>query len=117
MKYRILSVSALAGLAACQSVPKPAVLTDTSPETVAAVTQALADAVGRAQVELGPVDFATDTSVSVLPPRPGPLEGNSTAVPEVFDIRLMDGDCYVQDRASGELYPLTGVTCRSVAAD
>ncbi|ABI78157.1 putative lipoprotein [Hyphomonas neptunium ATCC 15444] len=113
MKYRILSVSALAGLAACQTAPQPAILTDPSPETVAAVTGVLAAAVDRAEIQLGPGDLTRDSVISVLPPRPGPMEGNSPAVPTIFDIVLMDGDCYVQERASGELFPLTGITCRS----
>ena len=117
MKYRILSVSAFAGLAACQSSPQPATLTDASPETVAAVTGVLAAAVDRAEIQLGPGDMTTDSVISVLPPRPGPLEGNSPAVPTIFDIVLMDGDCYVQERESGEMFPLTGIGCKSVSAD
>ena len=116
MKYRILSVSLLVGVSACQGTPKPAVLTDTSPETMATVTGVLAAAVDRAQIELGAGDPTRDTFVSVLPPPPGPMEGNSPALPSVFDIILMDGDCYVQDRTTGTMYPLTGVECRSASA-
>jgi hypothetical protein len=116
MKYRILSVSLLAGLSACQGTPKPAVLTNASPETMEIVTGVLAAAVDRAQIELGAGDLTQDTFVSVLPPPPGPLEGNSPALPAVFDIILMDGDCYVQDRATGTMYPLNGVECRSASA-
>ena len=113
MTCRILSVSLLAGLSACQGMPKPAVLTDASPETMATVTGVLAAAVDRAQIELGAGDPTQDTFVSVLPPPAGPLEGNSLALPAVFDIILMGGDCYVQDRSTGTMYPLTGVECRS----
>lgn len=116
MKYRILSVSLLVGVSACQGTPKPAVLTDASPETMATVTGVLAAAVDRAQIELGAGDPTRDTFVSVLPPPPGPMEGNSPALPAVFDIILMDGDCYVQDRTTGTMYPLTGVECRSASA-
>lgn len=117
MKCRILSVSLIAGLAACQTTPQPAVLLDASPETLAAVSGVLAAAIDRARIELGPEDPTRDTFVSVLPPPPGPLEGNSPALPVVFDIVLMDGDCYVQKRDSGEMYPLNGVECRSAAPD
>lgn len=117
MKFRILSVALLTGLAACDTAPRPAVLTDTSPETVAAVKGVLAAALGRAQIELGAGDLTQDPVISVLPPRPGPHEGNSPAVPALFDIVLMNGDCYVQERASGEMFSLTGIECRSVRAD
>lgn len=116
MKYRILSVSLLAGLAACETAPQPAVLIDTSPETMAAVTGVLAAAMDRAQIELGAGDLTKDSVISVLPPRPGPLEGSSPAVPTLFDILLLDGDCYVQERASGEMFPLTGIECRPAEA-
>lgn len=116
MKYRILSVSLLAGLAACQTAPSPAVLTDASPETMATVTSVLAAAVGRAQIELGAGDPTREAVISVLPRRPGPMEGNSPAVPALFDIVLMDGDCYVQERATGEMFFLTGIECRSAPA-
>lgn len=117
MKYRILSVSLLAGLAACETAPQPAVLTDTSPETMSAVTSVLATAVGRAQIELGAGDFTKEPVISVLPPRPGPLETHATAVPTLFDILLLDGDCYVQERESGEMFFLTGIECKSAGAD
>lgn len=111
MKYRILSISAFAGLAACQSAPEPAILDDVSPETISVVTGVLAAAVDRAQIQLGPGDLTRDSVISVLPPRPGPQEGSSTAMPTIFDIVLMDGDCYVQERESGEMFPLNGITC------
>lgn len=116
MICRILSISALLGLAACQTAPQPAVLTDGTSETMAAVTGVLAGAMNRAQVELGPGDLTQASVISVLPPKPGPLEGNSTALPAVFDLVLLDGDCYVQSRQNGELYLLIGVECRSAGA-
>lgn len=117
MKYRILSVSLLTGLSACQQAPSPAVLVDTSPETMAIVTSVLAAAVDRAQIELGPGDPAREPVITVLPPRPGPREGSSPAMPTHFDIVLMDGDCYVQERETGEMFFLTGIECRSASAD
>lgn len=116
MKRRILSVSLLAGAAACQSSPQPATLTEASPETMSALTGVLAAAVDRAQIQLGPGDPTRDTVISVLPPNPGPLEGNSPAMPTVFDIVLMDGQCYVQERQSGEMFLLTGIACTPAEA-
>ncbi|PKP80807.1 MAG: hypothetical protein CVT79_13585 [Alphaproteobacteria bacterium HGW-Alphaproteobacteria-18] len=117
MKCRILSMSLLAGLAACQTAPQPATLADSSPETMAAVTGVLAVAVDRAKIQIGPGDLTRDSFVSVLPPVPGPHEGNSPAMPTVFDIVLMDGDCYVQERVSGEMFLLSGVACVPVNSD
>ena len=116
MKRRILSVSLLAGVAACQSSPQPATLSDASPETMSAVKGVLAAAVDRAQIELGPGDPATETFISVLPPAPGPLEGNSPAMPTMFDIVVMEGECYVRERQSGDMFLLAGIACTPVEA-
>ena len=117
MKYRVLSISMLAGIAACQSSPQPATLTDASPETLSVLTGVLAAAVDRAQIQLGPGDLTKESVISVLPPRPGPLEGNSPAMPTIFDIVLVDGDCYVRERQSGEMFPLTGIACTPAGAN
>lgn len=117
MKYRVLSICAIGALAACQAEPKPAVLEDMSPETMAVVTGVLAGAVGRARIEIGPGDLTADPAISVLPPPAGPLEGNNPALPSLFDIVLMDGDCYVMAREGGEMYLLADVQCRSISAD
>lgn len=117
MKYRILSASMLAGIAACQSSPQPATLSDASPETISVLTGVLAAAVDRAQIQIGPGDLTRDSVISVLPPNPGPLESNNPAMPTIFDIVLMDGDCYVRERQSGEMFPLTGIACTPVEAN
>lgn len=106
-----LILAFLAPLAACQSEPQLATLTDASPETIEALTKTLAAATGRARIQLGPHDVTRDPVVPVLPPPPSPMEGNSTAMPAVFDIVLMDGDCYVRARSDGSLHFLAGLTC------
>lgn len=80
------------------------------PATHAAVTVALSEAVGRAQVGLGPSD---GTVVTVLPPRPGPYETNSPAVPIRFDIEKRDGECVAVRHDTGRVVPLPGVTCQA----
>ncbi len=109
-----LMLAALLPLAACQSEPQLATLTDASPETIGTLSAVLATATGRARVQLGPHDLTRDPVVSVLPPPPGPMEGNSIAMPALFDIVLMDGDCYVRARSDGALHALTGLTCEPV---
>jgi len=109
-----LILTALLPLTACQSEPQLATLTDASPETIEALSSVLATATGRARIQLGPNDVTRDPVVSVLPTPPGPMEGNSTAMPALFDIVLIDGDCYVRAQSDGALYALTGLTCEPV---
>lgn len=111
MIRRLLAVAALSALAACDTSPEPAVLTDASPETMIRLRDALATALGRSTVTLGAGDVTATPEVVVLPPAVTPLEGNSTAMPVVFDIILQDGDCYVRRRGTQDLVPVTDVTC------
>lgn len=101
-------------LTACQTVAGTASATvDLSdPATRAAVTSALASAVGRARVELGPTNSPQTSSISVLPPRPGPYETNSTARPIHFDLIWHDGHCVAVRRDTGTPYDLPGVRCQ-----
>ncbi len=102
-------------LGACQTLagsPSSASVDLGDPATRAAVTSALAAAVGRARIELGPVNDAETSVVSVLPPRPGPYETNSTALPVRFDIETRDGACVAVRRDTGAAYDLPGVKCR-----
>ncbi|MDJ0921428.1 MAG: hypothetical protein QNI84_09885 [Henriciella sp.] len=101
-------------LGACQVTvaPVPAVLDPSDPAAVEALKQSLAEAVGKARVELGPEDLATSSSVSVLPAPLNPNETHSLAMPEQFDIVIEDGACRLIHRKSGETYPLKGATCR-----
>lgn len=104
-------------LPACQSAPQPAILAEGSPETLARVSDALAGAVERAQVELGPGDLTRQSTIAVLPSPLGAHEGNSLSMPELFDLVLINGDCFIQSRRSGDTYALTGVACRPAASD
>ncbi len=103
-------------LTACQTLAgsvTPASVDLGDPVTRTAVTAALAAAVGRARIELGPVNDAETSVVSVLPPKPGPYETNSTARPASFDIQRRDGHCVAVPRDSGVAYDLPGVTCKA----
>lgn len=113
---RIVIISAISGLAACQGTLRPAVLADKSPETMAEVTGVLSSAVNRAQIQLGASDPTVQSMISVLPPAPGAHESNSPAMPIVFDIVLMGEDCYVRSREGGEMYALSGVACAPAEA-
>jgi hypothetical protein len=97
-------------LASCQSVAGDgrARVDMNDPATHAAVTAALSEAIGRGHIELGPTDGYI---VTVLPPKPGPYEGNSPAMPIRFDIEKRDETCVAVRHDTGKAYPLPGVTC------
>ncbi len=111
---RLLMILAAWTLTACQPEPQLATLTDDTPETMAALSAVLATATGRATVRLGPADVTRSPEVTVLPALATRLEGNSPAMPTVFEIVLVDGDCYVRDRESGEIFLLTHLSCTPV---
>ncbi|MFN4102183.1 MAG: hypothetical protein ACK4GT_20675 [Pararhodobacter sp.] len=119
MTLRVLMTSGLAaacltGLAACQSAPQPATLEPATPEAVEEMKKVLAKALGRGRVELGAGDPARDSVIAVLPPPPTALEGNSPAMPELFDIVLTPEGCFVRRQTTEEMYALPGVACRAV---
>ena len=101
-------------LVACEThaALAPAVLETADDETIMALKAVLADAVGRATVELGAGDPTIDSVISVLPPPPGPGEDRSLATPTIFDLVLIDGACVVMERETGAQYPLEGIACR-----
>lgn len=104
-------------LSACQTLAGSQVATvdlgDTA--TRAAVTSALAQAVNRAHVELGPTDADETSVLTVLPPPLSPLETNSTAVPIRFDIVRRGGKCFAVRSDTKAAYELPGVHCNAVA--
>ncbi len=97
-------------LSACQTLAADgkAAVDMTDARTRAQVAEALARAVGRAHVELGPSD---GTVVTVLPPPIGPYETNSPAMPIRFDIEKRGEACVAVRHDAGRAYPLPGVTC------
>lgn len=120
VRSRLRNMLALAGgLIAATScatggAQTPAVLSSSDAAAMAALKSALATAMNAPSVELGPGDPAQNSTVSVLPPRPGPYEGRSTAMPTLFDIVMRGDACFVVRRDSGEAFPLAGVSCRAV---
>ena len=122
MNRPCLFSAALASLllvCACQTASSrvPATLENTDESTLSRVKAILADAVGRAQIHLGPEDLSTSTTLSVLPPAPGPQETHSTALPSVFDLVTNGEDCFLVSRNSQESYRLKGIGCRPKPAE
>jgi len=112
----VAMLAAVVMLGACQAgTPKQLAVFDTADDTsMAALRSTLAKAMGVATVELGPGDPSVSSTVSVLPPRPGPYEMNSPAMPTIFDIVTEQGNCFVVRRETGEAYALDGVACRAL---
>ena len=102
-----------AAIIGCQShtAPAPAVLVNTDEDTMRVLHAVLADAMGRAQIELGAGDPTQDSVIAVLPPPLGPGEDRSTATPAYFDLMLKGGDCILVRRETGETFALDGVQC------
>ena len=110
-----MTVTLALGLSACQTVAgsRSATVDLGDPTTRAAVEAALARAVGRARVELGPSRSDTTSTVTVLPPPPGPYETHAMALPVQFDIVSEDGHCVAIRRDTKDAYDLPGVDCRT----
>lgn len=118
MIARALFAALLAmGAGACQSTfaETPAVLVSADAETIGRLKAALAVEMGDASIELGPGDLTQTSIVSVLPPPPGPREGNSPAMPTRFDLVLRGDACFARRRDSGADVALPGVACRPAA--
>jgi hypothetical protein len=97
---------------ATQATAQPARLAKTDAATMTALRTALASALGRTRIELGPEDLANATVVSVLPLPLGPYDTRSLEVPALFDITMERGTCMLVARSDGKTYPLTGVSCK-----
>ena len=109
-------LAGLVALSACQSAStaRPAVLSSDDPADLTKLKTALASAVGRAQIELGPNDPTLSSTISVLPPPPGPLETHSLAKPISFSLLKMGARCLLVRLDTNESFPLDGVACEPV---
>lgn len=113
----ILLSAALAG--ACQSTAQaaPAVLTHADDAAMARLKAALAKAMGRSPIELGPGDPTQTSILSVLPLPPGPLEDRSLAKPTIFRLEIEGQTCVLvregEAGASGARIVAEGVACRA----
>ena len=103
-------------LAACQSstVLEPAVLERGDPDSLIQLKSAVAEAMEKPRVDFGAGDLTTSPEIAVLPPKPGPFETHSLAVPTYFDLARQNGGCVVIERESGNVYAAPGVSCRAL---
>lgn len=75
------------------------------------------DVIGRANIQLADLSDTSSSTLSVLPPPPGSLEGNSLAMPEIFDLTIEKGICQAQSRRTGKTLSLTGLPCQAIDSD
>ncbi len=116
-KFGMMLMVAALTTGACQSKPSRtyAALATTDSQTMGVVKSALARAMNRANIEIGPGDLTKTSVISVLPPKPGPNESRSTVRPTQFDIMMQGSACFVVRRDTGDEFPLRGVACRRLA--
>ncbi len=109
-----LLVCAYLAFAACQTSQemRPAHLYEQTPETLERMRSLLAQVLGRAEVEIGPVDLTAASVLPVLPPPAGPLEMNDLRMPRLFELGTEQGSCYLRDVDTGATYLLEGPDCR-----
>lgn len=116
---RVAAIAATAlGLVACQTPaagkdPRPATLERVTPESREALTRALEAILKQGRVRLGPGDLGKESVITVLPPPPGPYEGNSPAMPAYFELMTDGKTCFALERRSSVMHPLPGVACRA----
>jgi hypothetical protein len=111
----LLLVSAALGCACQSQPPPPAVLARADGEAMDRLKAALAGAMGRSPIELGPGDLTQSSVLSVLPLPPGPLEDRSLAKPTIFHLGIEEGHCVLVREDTGARIPLEGVVCRAAA--
>lgn len=110
----LLAAASAILIGACTSLraPAPAVLASGDPATLSALRAALAQAMGQAQVELGPGDPTQSPIISVLPRPPGPLEDRSLALPTIFLLETQNGQCFLVREEGGARTRIEGVFCK-----
>lgn len=108
------AAATLISLGACVSNPapnQPATLGEMDDANTAALKAALANAMGRANIKLGPTGEPPVTHVTVLPPPRGEYEMNSPVLPTHFNIITDGTDCWLEKQDTGEIFPAPDVTC------
>ena len=107
-------IAAIALLFGCQShsEPQPAVLEAGDIESLARLKTSVAAAMAKSRVEFGPGDLTTSPEIAALPPRTGPFETHSLALPTYFDLATQNGLCVIVKRETGEVFEAAKVICR-----
>lgn len=115
---RRIALALLFGATACQNgveetIQAPAQLSAITATTEAELKAAISPLLGRATVSLGPGLRVGAKSVSVLPPRPSPYDGNSPALPDHFDFVLIGETCHLVHRQTGQREAMPTLSCEA----
>lgn len=121
MTRRLQRLALTAGLAvttiACQTTAQTsvyaAVALDDDDHIIREIKAVLEGIIHQGRISLGPSDLTRDSVIAVLPPPPGPYEGNSPAMPRYFELVTDGTNCFVRERGERTLHTLTGVRCRA----
>ena len=107
-------------LIACRTIPAPreapAVITDPTPESRAALAKAVSAALNGAHVKLAD-DALTKTDTLIIErdqprdPSGVPMDGRERGMPEQFRLVKAGAQCSLVHQRTDKRYPLTGVTC------
>jgi hypothetical protein len=112
-----LMTAVVLGSAACQTTAqvsvRAALLLDDNERDIAAIQETLEGVIRRGRISLGPSDLTRDSVITVLPPPPGPYEGNSPAMPRYFELVTDGKHCFLRERGERALHSLAGVNCRA----
>lgn len=120
IKVGALFIAAMLG--ACQTTsaaePQAARLASTDTQTRNALKSVIATSLGRNQVSFGATDWASASTISVLPrahkPISGGLNSHNFALPMLFDVMMAGPECYLFHRGSETKIPLQNIRCIAV---
>ena len=120
--FRVASALALV-LAACRTVPArsevPAVITNSMPQSRAALAEAVSQALNGATATVAD-DALTKSDVLIIeranPRDPGgqPLNGRQRGTAEHFRLVKAGDQCILIQQRNGRRFPLDGVTCSAL---
>jgi hypothetical protein len=118
----IASTSVLV-VVACRTVPSrtevPAIIVNATPESGAALSKAVSEALNGAPVKLA-ADALTKTDVLIierehpLDPTGHPLNGREREMPEHFQLIKSADQCVLVYRRTEQRFPLAGVACSAL---
>jgi len=120
IKYMVTTTSIL--LMACQTTsaaePQPARLVSADSQTKTAVKVMIAKTMPRKNIKFGATDWATASTISVLPlahnPIGGPFTPQQFVRPTLYDVMMMGAECYLLERETQTKIPLGNIPCTAL---
>ncbi len=91
---------------------QPAYIVSADSETLAKVSDLIAEHKGISTVKLGGIDKNRATTIPVLPLPLGPYETLSLKKPEIFKVFLTRDGCVIKSEGSGDEIALADIRCK-----